>query len=141
MVTTTKTGLALEFSVDGESISEYFYKNNTVKSGDVNIEVTVEDYREAIKNIDEWIVNVGRINREELTVGSISTNVREEVTEADGDIKLNLFIGDLTLEVKYNKTTKKIQVTRSAYNLNWTDFLHFINRYRDFIKVYIASYI
>ena len=141
MVTTTKTGLSLEFFVDGQSVSEYFYKFNKVKSGDVDVEVGVEDYRKAIKDIDGWIDKVRRINREELTVGKISTNVREEITEADGAIEFKLLIGDLNLEVKYNKITQKIAITRSAYDLNWTDFLHFISRYRDFIFIYIAPYI
>lgn len=141
MVTTTKTGLSLEFFVDGQSVSEYFYKSNRVKSEAVEVEVSVEDYKEAVEDIDAWIEKVRRINREELTVGNISTNIDEKLHEANQEIKFNLLIGNLNLEVKYNKTTKKITVKRSAYDLNWTDFLHFVGRYRDFIYVYIAPYI
>ena len=141
MVTETKTGMSLEFFVDGQGVSEYFYKSNRVKSEAVDVEVSVDDYKQAVKDIKAWIEKVRRIHRDQLTVGNLSLNVDEKLHEANGEIKFNLLIGDLDLEIKFNKNTKKIRVKRSVYNLNWTDFLHFTSRYDDFISIYIAPHL
>ena len=128
---------AIYYIRDGVELAYYRYHNNVIegrpeKDGEIITKLEMQN------NIDD----VERFNRN-LAQGSwdvtpaeldLSDNYKNEITwPAVDQIKQIIEIGNLSWELKYSTITKQYTLTRTIFDLEWSDYLWFCSCWKKFV--------
>src|SRR3990167_5854470 len=137
-----RLGLSLIFDLNGNE-SQWNYDENYISASTALEDFTANTnfFDETLKAISLFIKRIqsGDLLNNPVSVTSISAGFSEEIKDENETIKWEYTIGDLVVQIILTKATGDYTYSRTAFNLTWSNFIHFYNRLEQFFKQYIEK--
>ena len=135
-----RLGLSLIFDLNGDE-SQWDYDGSYISASTALEDFTADTnfFGESLKAIALFVKKIqdGSLINNPVSTTAISAGFSEEIKDENGTIKWEYTISDLVVQIILTKATGEYTYSRTAFNLTWSNFLHFYNRLEQFFKQYI----
>ena len=125
----------------GGSESEWRYDQGRISTLNIleNYASDINFFQQSLEAIRSFIKNCynNNIITTPPSITNISDGFLEEIKDENGGIRWEFKIGDLEVELIFNKEEETYIWNRTAFNLTWSDFLLFFNRLESFFKEFM----
>lgn len=132
-----KYGHTLNLNVNNTDYFKFSYYEQQMVSGEsIDSVWSLKDMQDIVHYVG--VFNNRLRNKEWYSVPvdglELSPGYSLEITWPTADtVKMELIIGDLTLEVTYDMVAKTYAVERTSFNLSWADYIWYIDNWKWFV--------